>query len=333
MKHLLTLTVLYLFSIIPSAVHAQERSNTPLIKISRAPELALPIDCTPTKDCWVLNYVDIGSTNDGKNTDHSCGVRTYDGHKGTDKDGTIKRVRDGEKDRWATEADLEETKKQRKECGNAVLIDHGDGLETIYCHMRQGSITVKPKQKVKTGDKIGEVGLSGYTQFPHVHLGVIQDGQIIDPYTGLSHEQECGQKKHTLWKRDINLSYQPLTIQATGLANNVPELNSLLKDMTPPASIPPNSDVLTGWVMIYGTKKGDKITLEIFDPNNRPFNKREITQDRDRARQFYYTGRNLKGVRLAEGVYSITATVTRQVEDEKAPLKWSKTSNLLVVQP
>ncbi len=349
MKYLPILILFGLLSFIPSESFAQER-NQPFIKITRTPELSFPLNCTPTQDCWVINYVDIGP-DDGDDIDHTCGPRTYDGHKGTDiaildgmaikigvpvlavKDGTVKRVRDGEPDKWASEDDLEEIKEMRKECGNAVLIDHGDGLETIYCHMRKGSITVKPRQKVKQGDKLGKVGLSGYTQFPHIHLGIIRDGKIIDPYTGLSHEAECGQKKQAWWKKDIGLTYQPLTLMATGLTNTVPELNNLLKDMAPPKSIPPNSEALLGWALLYGVQEDDQITLEIFDPNNRSFHRQDITQDSNRARQFYYTGRNLKEKPLSEGVYTIKTTVLRPATADKIEQKWSKTDNLLVIQP
>ncbi len=344
----LLLAFLTLFSA-PSSNAVENGTNSPFIKISKAPELQLPLNCTLGSDCWVINYVDM-IADDGQNLDHSCGARTYDGHKGTDfavldgvamaegvpvlsvKDGTIKRVRDNQPDRWASPEDIEQVKLDRKECGNAVLIDHGNGLETIYCHMRQGSVTVKAGQKVKAGDQIGQVGLSGFTQFPHVHLGVMQDGKILDPFTGLTHDQNCGKSKARLWDKDVQIKYQPMVILATGLQNTVPDLKTLEKDITPPKSIKPDTELLAGWGMLYGVRTGDVITMKIFDPNNKLINSHEIIQEKERARQFYYTGKKLKGVPLAEGVYTITTTLTRPATDKNVEQRIDKTANLLVVR-
>ena len=103
--------------------------------------------------------------------------------------------------------------------------------------------------------------------------------------------------------------------------------------MAPPKSIPPNSEALLGWALLYGVQEDDQITLEIFDPNNRSFHRQDITQDSNRARQFYYTGRNLKEKPLSEGVYTIKTTVLRPATADKIEQKWSKTDNLLVIQP
>ena len=53
--------------------------------------------------------------------------------------------------------------------GNYVLIDHGDGEFSLIAHMRQGSIRVRPGQRVRAGDLIGQVGNSGSSLMPHVH--------------------------------------------------------------------------------------------------------------------------------------------------------------------
>lgn len=54
--------------------------------------------------------------------------------------------------------------------GNAVVIDHGSGLRAIYAHMSK--ITVKAGQDVKEGEKIGEIGSTGNSTGPHLHLEV-----------------------------------------------------------------------------------------------------------------------------------------------------------------
>ena len=84
--------------------------------------------------------------------------------------GNIKALRDGVSDIDYTPARASEL--DGKECGNGVVIAHDQGLETQYCHLKQGSISVKVGDTVQVGDVLGEIGLSGRTQFPHVHVSV-----------------------------------------------------------------------------------------------------------------------------------------------------------------
>lgn len=66
--------------------------------------------------------------------------------------------------------------------GKRVIIDHGDGIVTLYAHMSR--IHAAKGQKVQRGQVIGEVGSTGNSTGPHLHLEVIVNGKYMDPEKG-----------------------------------------------------------------------------------------------------------------------------------------------------
>ena len=63
--------------------------------------------------------------------------------------------------------------------GQAVIVDHGDGLFTMYFHLSE--ISVEPGAEVKRGDRVGSVGSTGRSTGPHLFYGVRWHGARIDP--------------------------------------------------------------------------------------------------------------------------------------------------------
>lgn len=63
--------------------------------------------------------------------------------------------------------------------GNIVIVDHGDGLKSLYAHM--GRINVTVGRTVNPSTAIGTVGLTGRTTGPHVHLEVYDNGIVVNP--------------------------------------------------------------------------------------------------------------------------------------------------------
>jgi len=64
---------------------------------------------------------------------------------------------------------LQRTKDLRLLGGNYVVIDHGNGEFSFFCHLRRNSLKVGKGERVKAGQQIGEVGSSGDSAEPHLH--------------------------------------------------------------------------------------------------------------------------------------------------------------------
>jgi murein DD-endopeptidase MepM/ murein hydrolase activator NlpD len=62
--------------------------------------------------------------------------------------------------------------------GNHVVIDHGDGLHSAYAHLRRGSLAVAAGDRVEAGQQLGEVGNSGNSSEPHLHVQLMDDPSV-----------------------------------------------------------------------------------------------------------------------------------------------------------
>ncbi|MCB9982930.1 MAG: M23 family metallopeptidase [Rhodospirillales bacterium] len=287
------------------------------------PTFRLPIDCALGENCWIANYVDVDPSGNAK--DFKCNAKTYDGHKGVDfalksravmengvsvlaaRDGKILRVRDGENDDPKTKDQFDEITAANRDCGNGIIIDHGQGLQSFYCHLKNGSIKVKPGEQVKEGQTIGLVGHSGVAEFPHLHFTLIWEGGHIDPFTGMLKEDGCGKFKRSFWKDDI--PYAPYALYDAGFAGQLPDFEALNNGTGRPEKPSTISDIFVFWVSLYQMQKSDQLTLKVMGPNGQVFIEREIIQDKSRARQHYYTGRKLRGRTLEPGTYTGIVTV------------------------
>ena len=70
--------------------------------------------------------------------------------------------------------------KDRYYAGNSVVLDHGEGIYSVYYHLSERGLNVG--DFVKKGEKIGLSGVSGRVTGPHLHFGFMVQGSPVDPY-------------------------------------------------------------------------------------------------------------------------------------------------------
>lgn len=71
--------------------------------------------------------------------------------------------------------------RDRYDYGNHIIIDHGNGFESLYAHLSK--IEVQEGDRVNTKSEIGLVGSTGHSTGPHLHLEIRQDGIPTNPAT------------------------------------------------------------------------------------------------------------------------------------------------------
>jgi len=291
--------------------------------------LSLPVDCQIGTTCWILNYFD--ATGD-VGRDFRCHARTYAAHDGIDfaiRDmqtmakgvvvvasaaGLVVGVRDGQPDGAYIEGG--QAAVRGSECGNGVLLDHGGGWQTQYCHLRRGSVAVHKGDHVGRGVQLGLVGLSGRTEFPHAHLTVRQNGVALDPFTGRrSSADACGGTDlpaNALWRPDVKLAYSDFDIYAGGFSDHPPNLVELRTDASGAAALPRTVERLLFWAAVMGVEAGDRVAMEITDPSGAMVAQQRTEIQRTQAWFELFTGRkSTVGQSWAPGVYRGVVIIER----------------------
>ncbi len=302
-----------------------------LISFATAPvfaedfQLRPPLNCGPTTNtpCIIQQYVDRDPSTGV--SDFTCGTLSYDGHKGTDfrvptqaqmqngvtviasAAGRIKAVRDGMPDILTTAPNAPDV--SGRECGNGVVINHGDGWETQYCHLQNGSISVTRGDKVVAGDPLGQIGLSGLTAFPHVHLSVRKDGQVIDPFKPTT-DQTCGPATEDLWDDLTQPNYQAGGLLDVGFHDAVPEFSQLKQGSIAPRTLPTEAPALVIWAYMFGSQPDDRLRLNIQGPNGWSFIQ-DVKLDRAQAELFRASGKRRPPQGWDPGTYQGTVNLIR----------------------
>ena len=198
-----------------------------------------------------------------------------------------------------------------KDCGNGVVIDHGDGWETQYCHLKSGTVTVASGDRVAMGAALGEVGFSGRTQFPHLHLSVRHDGAVIDPFDAEG-DETCGtdaSQDDALWNDEID--YVAGGLVSVGLSTAVPEYSDIKSGAARRESIAADAPALVGWAQVFGGQSCDVVEIILTDPEGRVFHSRDAVLKKAQARLFRASGRKAPPGGWGQGAWTVTARLLR----------------------
>ncbi len=285
--------------------------------------LRLPIACEVGQTCQIQNYVDLDAGPGA--TDYLCGTRTYDAHSGVDfrlndmqaqqagvavlaaADGVVARVRDGVPD--VSVAVRGQAAVAAQECGNGVVIDHGEGLSTQSCHMANGSIRVRPGEAVVAGQPIGNVGLSGQSEYPHLHFTVRRGQTVVDPFSPDAVAGTCAPAT-SLWSEEAasSLAYRERVVLNAGFTDAAVTMDSIEAGALPDPSA--NAGALIAYVRALGFKAGDVERLTVTGPGG------EVLVDstgdavpRPQAQRMLFGGKRNRGQGWSSGLYTATYSI------------------------
>ncbi len=291
---------------LPSVVEFPKKSNDDL--------LTIPVKCTLGKDCWISNLPE-HSKNNNLGFDYHCNKKTYSSHSGTDFaiqdmkamkdgvdvispiDGRITRLRDGVDDINVKKLGLENL--EGKDCGNAVAIARGD-YEYLLCHMKEFSLVVQQGQEVKRGQKIGQIGLSGRTEYPHLHITARKkdiDGNWnwFDPFYNKG--TECGATPDSMWLEADALEKAAIKsgiVYNYGFSYNVPTAEKIATGDFREIKFTENPNMIIGWVEIFSTNPGDQLLIRLHDPINNFKIEQNFTINKYQAKYMRFIGKKLR---------------------------------------
>jgi len=294
-------------------------------------EFGSPVSCDFGKQCFVQQFADMDPTSSW--SDPFCGPATYDGHTGIDirvlsmldvvsglnvlalADGRVSRIRDGEADRLVRSS-TDRRAIEGRECGNGVVLDHKEGYQTQYCHLKEGSLVVRLGQFVSKGEILGQIGASGNAEFPHVHVTVRHGGKIVDPITDKPLESGCmaeGDMSKSLFPQTVleKFGKGETQILAAGIASGHVSVNELV-DNGPPPTVTSRAEQFVAWIWLINLRRADSLTLRLIGATGAVLAEHAIPHlERSKATYTAYAGRRHS---LESGSYIVEAEIRRGEE-------------------
>lgn len=247
-----------------------------------APKLAFPVACEIGRSCEIQHYVD---RDPGPGVlDYRCGHRTEDQHDGVDirltdmaaqragvdvlaaASGRVIAVRDGVPDISIRTPGAPSVAGHM--AGNRVGIALGGGWILDYAHLAKGSLKVKVGDTVAAGQPLGRVGLSGATEFPHLHFSVRHNNQLVDPFAPAA-PGGCAPEAATLWTPEAakEMTYKRGAVLNTGFSSAMVE-SSAIEDRSAPAPSP-DAAAFVAYARLIGLEAGDVVQIALLGPDGK----------------------------------------------------------------
>jgi hypothetical protein len=239
--------------------------------VAFTPKFTSPIGGNRDKDWAIWNYVDLDPDSDTPTHPHHSDYRhqpgawnggyTYDGHDALDlvlpnfaamdrgvpvfaaAAGTVIETHNEEFDRHTDGPYLGAVG------GNTITIDHGNGWQTIYAHLRLDSLRVMTGQHVAAGQQIALVGSAGNSSDAHLHFGVRHKGAVVETYIAPS----------AYW---TNPWAYPTDVAPAAMASGCTDHDPTDAEMK---ELPPRHTVFTPtqaayfWARLQGVHNGDQL--------------------------------------------------------------------------
>lgn len=304
---------------------------TPAEAPAAGPQLTFPVACVVGQTCEVQNYVDHDPGPGAK--DFRCGTNTYDGHGGVDirihdmaaqragvavlaaAPGRVARLRDGVADVSVRTTGASAV--SGAECGNGVVVDHGDGWETQYCHLAKGSLKVTVGEQVAAGQPLANIGLSGNTEYPHAHITVRHNSAMVDPFAPALAPAACdvGAGGRGMWTPQAAeaMAYKTGAVLNAGFADAPVSMEAIeVGGIKAPTTASP---MLIAYVRAINLHGGDVQELTILGPDGRPVaTGGQPPLDRAKAQYMTFVGKRAAGLAWPAGEYRATYLVRRGSE-------------------
>ncbi len=306
--------------------------------VQAQPALEIPLSCELGGTCFIVDLYDHGRGFDESRSpymmDYTGGKRTTDDHYGTRfqiynsrlanegaiimaaADGVVTSVRNKmPSDPYAVSV---LGSRLSKSVGNSVVVDHGNGWETQYNGMMQDSIPVVKGDTVKVGQTLGKIERHTGLNYPSMQFVVRHKSIPVDPFVGLYEGMfNKGMERKPLWKNDFEETAftKDVGLVATGFSKEVPDIERVKRSMLDSSYFRGDDDQILFWGYAFGLKKGDKVTLSLYNPKGRMVSRHEETLPKDQERYFSYVGRKAETYGLPEGVYRGSVTVKRDGEE------------------
>ncbi|MCP4385232.1 MAG: M23 family metallopeptidase [Hyphomicrobiales bacterium] len=285
--------------------------------------LQMPVKCDLDRDCFIQNFVDRAVGEDAM--DFTCGAQTYDGHDGTDfrvpdlapsrnvdvlaaAPGRVLRVRNRMPD--ISVLKIGEEAVSGKECGNGVVIDHGGGWQTQYCHLARNSVMVEPGTEVAAGQPIGRIGMSGLSELPHVHFSVSYQGDWIDPFAFGSEPGGCGGGE-VLWDFAATWEYETDFIINTGFAADKVTIDDINWGALQGFVFKADAPILLAAGLAGGLSEGTMLTLSLSGPDGEILAEKTVGPlDAPMAQYYIGVGKRRPASGWPEGIYTAVMSLS-----------------------